>query len=1033
MLQIEVICFGLAIEVERLQALTQQLQQDIAQANQLNKVHLNTIDQNSIHIQHLTRKLDELKRNKNQLDSDYNQLKSQHDYVIDIISQITGDELTLEELTELIEELKRRSLKYDEIQELLNGQDINEIISNSEQLIIQHNINQELKDQLEQYPQIVISLNQDIQKQKLEIQNQKLQINQLTQQNSQLEVQIASSQSTLDQRQNSNQLFHSTQLNQQEQNEKQLIELKNKVISLEQQNKWLNEEMQSISNLKIQIEGKLRNSLLDQNKLLSEKEKLAKEAFYLVSISNNFKTQLQNKQATIEELTNEISSLQNQIKNKDDPNEALLKQNKDLESFKQQEINNLNQELSYKTQEIQEISLQNLRLNDEIEKLNEQLKNSLKVSQHSKEFSQQIQIIQDKLIQNKNIMQMQDNHLQLLQQQSMNDKKELQQHYVGIIDKLNGDNFKLKSQLDESQNKINKLEDQLVEVQSEFQEIKDLLDSKQVEILKLSIINKKIQESNEKYLQQNQELEEQNRQLQFKYSSSQKSNQESSRSSSDYVKSQILDKLKSENQYYLQDKYKLELQNQELLDQIASMKSEINKYQIQITNLTVQVENAQFQYANEQSKEISSYKQQLQQTTKQINQLQQRTEQQTLTIQQQNTKIQQFENDYFCCEEKFKLQILQIQEKEFFIRELQQELHLYSNQIKKMEKELNILQIDNENKIQENNDLTKYIDNLRTESKFKNEQINTQQLHEVNIYNSELQMQIQQLNEQISQKCQLLEQKCQLIDKFNLKIMNQNVEICQLKQQLTIQQKQIRQFENNLQTSEQIVEIEQIDNKKMNEITQLNIKLSKVIDEKEQKILQFQQQLQVKQDKLQEMEQIHSKTITQQTEQKSLFQSRSNQFLKSKISSETLFSQNIEDDPYQKLLILQKKYNDILKENSNLIINSHLIEDYKNKIALLSLEVSRYHNSQRGLLNSRENQKQEDNTTNKTKSLSQDKGNNMKTQQYIEKSNKECDLYCLIVLLFAEIESLRAQDDQQKMIDKSKVQRIIDYYRQKPQ
>ncbi|CAD8185914.1 unnamed protein product [Paramecium octaurelia] len=1028
MLQIEVICFGLAIEVERLQALTQQLQLDIAQANQLNKVHLNTIDQNSIQIQHLTRKLDELKRNKNQLDSDYNQLKSQHDYVIDIISQITGDELTLEELTELIEELKRRSIKYDEIQELLNGQDINEIISNSEQFIIQHNINQELKDQLEQYLQIVISLNQDIQKQKLEIQNQKLQINQLTEQNSQLEVQIASSQSTLDQRQNSNQHLHSTQLSLQEQNEKQLIELKNKVISLEQQNKCLKEEVQSISNHKIQIEGKLRNSLLDQNKLLSEKEKLAKEAFYLVSLSNNFKTQLQNKQATILDLTNEISSLQNQIKDKDDPNEALLKQNKDLESLKQ-EIYNLNQELQQKTQEIQEISLENLRLNDEIEKLSEQLKNSLKVSKHSKEFSQQIQIIQDKLIQNKNIMQMQDNQLQLLQQQCMDDKKELQQHYVGIIDKINGDNFKLKSQLDEYQNTIHKLEDQLVEVQIEFQDIKDLLDSKEVEIIKLGIINKKIYESNEKYLQQSQELEEQNRQLQFKYSSSQKTNQESSRSSSDYVKSQILDKLKSENQYYLQDKYKLELQNQELIDQIASMKFEINKYQIEITNLTVQLENAQFHFANEQSKEISSYKQQLQQTTKQINQLQQRTEQQILTIQQQNTKIQQYENDYFHNEEKFKLQIQQIQEKEFFIRQLQQELHLYSNQIKYMEKELNILKVDNENKIQENKDLRKYIDTLRMEQQFKNEQINPQQLEEIQIQKSELQMEIQQLNEQISQKCQLLEQKCQLIDKFNLKIMNQNVEICQLKQQLTIQEKQIKQFENNPQTSEQKVEIESIDNKKMNKITQLNIKLSKVIDEKEQKILQLSQQLQVSQNKLVEMEQIYQKTITQSSEQKSLFQSRQNQFLKSEISSQTLIPQNIEDDPYQKLQALQQKYNDILKENSNLIINSRQIEDYKNKIALLSLEVSRFHNSQKGLLNSR----QEDNTTNKTKSLSQDKGHNMKAQQYIDKNNKECDLYCLIVLLFAEIESLRTLDDQKKIIDKSKVQRIIDYYRQKPQ
>ncbi|CAD8171268.1 unnamed protein product [Paramecium pentaurelia] len=1024
MLQIEVICFGLAIEVERLQTLTQQLKLDIAQLNQINKVHLNTIDQNTIHIQHLTRKLDEINRTKNQLDQDYNQLKQQHDYVIDIISQITGDELTLEELTELIEELKRRSLKYDEIQELLNGQDINEIISKSEQFIIQYNINQELKDQLEQYPQIVISLNQDIQKQKLEIQNQKLQINQLTELNSQLQDQIT--QSLLDQRQNSdlynsNQNLNSTQSPKQEQNEKWQIEFKNKLISLEQQNKCLKEEMQSITNLKIQIE--------DQNKLLSEKEKLAKETFYLVSLSNNFKTQLQNKQNTIIELTNRISSLENQIKNKD---EIQINQNIDLENIKQQEVYNLNQQLTQKTHEIQEISLQNLRLNDEVQKLSEQLKNSLKVNKHSKEFSQQIEIIQDKLLQNKSIMQMQDNQLQLLQQQSINDKKELQQHYLEIIDQLNNDSSKLKLQLDQSQNKIHQLEDQLFQVKSEFKQIKNLLDSKEIEIIKLSGFNKKIQESNDKHIQQNQELEQQIRQLQFKYNSQQKINQEGSRSS-EYMKSQVLDKVKSENQQYQQDIYKLELLNQELIQQMASMKFEINNYQIQITNLTMQIENEQFQQANELYIKNSQNKLELEQKSRLITQLEKMIEEQNLTIQEQINKIQIFENDNLNYKKELNAQKLSIDEKELFIRQLQQELHQLSNQIRKMQKEFDILQEINQNKIQENNDLKTQITNLRMEQKVENEQIKPQLLEEIQSQNNELLIQIQELNQQIYDKSSQLEQKWQLIDKFNLKIMNQNAEICQLKQQVVIQEKQIRQFENSLQTSQQRCEVEQIDNQKMNEITQLNIKLSQVIDEKEQKILIQKQDLQVLYNKFEEMEQINKNLINQLSEKKSLCSSQSDQFSKSLISSDTLFPQNIENEYYQQLQILQKKYDAILKENSMLIINSHQIEDYKNKIALLSLEVSRYHNSQKGLLNQSGNPKKEDNTINKTKSLSQERGNNLKTQQNVDNNYKERDLFCLIVLLFAEIESLRTVDDEKKIEDKSKVQRIIDYYRQKPQ
>ncbi|CAD8129281.1 unnamed protein product [Paramecium sonneborni] len=187
----------------------------------------------------------------------------------------------------------------------------------------------------------------------------------------------------------------------------------------------------------------------------------------------------------------------------------------------QKDIQNLNLQLKQKSYEIQEISLQNLRLNDEVQKLNEQLKSLLKVNKHSKEFSQQIEIIQDKLLQNKSIIQMQDNQLQVLQQQSIKDKKQLQQRYLGIIDQLNEDYSKIKLQLDQSQNKICYLEVFLI---------------KRYKNLMKNILSKIKNQNN------------------IFFNSSQKINQESSRSS-DYMKSQVLDKVKSENQQYQQEIY----------------------------------------------------------------------------------------------------------------------------------------------------------------------------------------------------------------------------------------------------------------------------------------------------------------------------------------------------------------------------------------------------------------------------------------------------------------------------------------------
>ncbi|CAD8129282.1 unnamed protein product [Paramecium sonneborni] len=200
--------------------------------------------------------------------------------------QLQSDELTLEELTELIEELKRRSLKYDRIQELLNGQDINEIISKSEQIkrlirVISFKCYKSKSGYI-----------------KAKSKNINQSVNRIKYKTSRINYFIivfirTTKNSDLQYHRNS----HSAQSTQKDQDEQWIIELQNKLISLEQQNKYLKEEIQSISNIKIQIESKLRNSILEQNQLLSEKEKLAKETFYLVSLSNNFKTQLQNKQS----------------------------------------------------------------------------------------------------------------------------------------------------------------------------------------------------------------------------------------------------------------------------------------------------------------------------------------------------------------------------------------------------------------------------------------------------------------------------------------------------------------------------------------------------------------------------------------------------------------------------------------------------------------------------------------------------------------------------------------------------------------
>ncbi|CAD8085653.1 unnamed protein product [Paramecium sonneborni] len=1043
MLQIEIICFGLAVEVQRLQDLTQQLKQDIHQANQLNKTHLNTIDQNNLDIQHLTRKLDLLNRSKNQIEQDYNQILIQHDYLIDIISQITGDELTLEELTELIEELKKRSLKYDQFLQLLNGQEFSDIISKSQQFLIQYQINQELKDQLQQlqqYPQIVICLNQDIQKLKHEILNLKLLINQLTQQNKQLQDLIHQSKSIQDQRLNSDlqsdfNLLSTSQPIQQESIQKQIIELENKLNSAEQQNKSLKDEISSILNLKIQMEAKLRNSILDQNKLLNEKEKLTKETFQLVNQSNNFKTELQNKQETNVELTNQISLLQTQIKNKENQFENLLKQNKDSENKKQLEINNLNQQLQKKTIEINQLNLQIQLFNDETKKLNEELQNSIKVNKNTKQFSQQIEIIQDKQLSNKNIMQMQDTQLQLLQKQSINDKNDLENSYIQIIEQQNQENSKLKFEIDQLKNNIQQLEDQIIEFQVESKESKDLLDAKNIEIDKLVVFNKKIQESNQKHFLQNQELEQQIRQLQFKFSSFQKFNTENSRSS-DYFKSTIIDKIKSENQQFQQDIYKLNLLNQELIEQITSMKFEINNYQIQITKLTMQIENAQFKFQEESQQEINYYKQQHQLIITQINDLQGIIVKQQQKLSEQDNEIQKFQNDDKMYEKKFKAQENEIDEQEFFIRQLQQELNQLSSDLTKIEDKLEIVQQEKEKKIQENIDLTNQIIKFRSEQKYSKEQIESQITEQIQGKIDCLLFEKQELNQQICEKNSLLEQKCLLIDKFNLKIMNQNIEIFQLRQQVTQYENQIIQFQHTIEKPQLGNELEYNENIKLNEVTQLNIKLSQVIDEKEQKILSLKYDLQVSQNKLDEIEKINQNLIIKLNEKQQLLQSQSEQISQSQISSETLISQNVEKNHHQQQIqILQKKYDDVLKENEILTNNSSLIEEYKNKIALLSLEVSRYHNSKIGQpsQNFRQNTRVENHIINNTKSLSQGKESIIRFQQGVDNNYKDHDLYCLLVLSFAEIESLRTKDDEKKNEDKSKVQRIIDYYRQKAQ
>ncbi|CAD8085655.1 unnamed protein product [Paramecium sonneborni] len=212
--------------------------------------------------------------------------------------------------------------------------------------------------------------------------------------------------------------------------------------------------------------------------------------------------------------------------------------------------------------------------------------------------------------------------------------------------------------------------------------------------------------------------------------------------------------------------------------------------------------------------------------------------------------------------------------------------------------------------------------------------------------------------------------------------------------------------------------------------------MSQVIDEKEQKILSLKYDLQVSQNKLDEIEKINQNLIIKLNEKQQLLQSQSEQISQSQISSETLISQNVEKNHHQQQIqILQKKYDDVLKENEILTNNSSLIEEYKNKIALLSLEVSRYHNSKIGQpsQNFRQNTRVENHIINNTKSLSQGKESIIRFQQGVDNNYKDHDLYCLLVLSFAEIESLRTKDDEKKNEDKSKVQRIIDYYRQKAQ
>ncbi|CAD8083168.1 unnamed protein product [Paramecium sonneborni] len=266
--------------------------------------------------------------------------------------------------------------------------------------------------------------------------------------------------------------------------------------------------------------------------------------------------------------------------------------------------------------------------------------------------------------------------------------------------------------------------------------------------------------------------------------------------------------------------------------------------------------------------------------------------------------------------------------------------------------------------------------------------------------------------------------------------MNQNGEIFQLRKQVTQQENQIKQFQNEIEKTKQGCEIDQVENKKLYEMTQINLKLSQVIDEKEQKIHLLKHDLEVSQIKVDEIEKVNNNLLNKLNERYQIFQSQSEQFSKSLISSETLFSQNVENDYYQQQLqILQNKYDDILKENQILLNNSSQIEEYKNKVALLSLEVSRYHNLQKGSpsQNFIQSPRVENQVMINKISLNQEKESRIKTEHVFDNNYKDSDFYCLLVLLFAEIESLRTKLDEKKIEDRSQVQQIIEFYRPKAQ
>ncbi|CAD8129280.1 unnamed protein product [Paramecium sonneborni] len=448
------------------------------------------------------------------------------------------------------------------------------------------------------------------------------------------------------------------------------------------------------------------------------------------------------------------------------------------------------------------------------------------------------------------------------------------------------------------------------------------------------------------------------------------------------------------------------------------MKFEISKYQIQITNLTMQIENDQFQLKNEKCKKSVSLKDEVQQKIRELIQLQEMIETLNLTIQE---KIKKFNN--------MKIIVQIMKKKEMIINKYQMKKNCslnnynknYTNKVIKQEKyKLNQMFQKRQMRIKPKKIVIKKYKQQIYKRK-NNLRLNKQILN----YWKKFKFIIMN---QIYEKSSQLEKKSQLIDKFNLKIMNQNAKICQLKQQIAIQDKQIKQIESAFQSTEQRCEVESINNNKMNEITQLNSKLSKIIDEKEQQILILKQELQVSliiMRKLNKYIKIKSIRQAKKTLYVNLNQiSFQNLSYLLKLASHRKLKMII----YQQLQILQKEQNAILKENL-ILKNNCQIEDYKNKIALLSLEVSRYHNSSKGLLNQRDNFKMED----KTKFLSQEKGNNIQIQQCINNNYKKNDLMCLIVLLFAEIESLRTKEEGKKLEDKSKVQQIIDYYRQKPQ